>query len=681
MKKISNWGYKFICIFTFIVLFIAFIGSIFFYVNRSYNYFNPFLLILGSILYLIFLIKLYRYIITLSAKKKKIICISLLIVQFVLLLSSFFIISSIPKVDLIHILTEINSLNETGHLLNNTYFSVYPNNRFLLMLLYNIQKINPSKSKIIFGLLSTFSISIMSLFTYKTVKKIYNQDKAILSLFITVLSPIFYLYVSYYYTDILMMPFASILIYLLVLNKKEDEFKKNIIFGIFIGILAGLAYKIRAVAIFPLIAFIVYLIFTSNFKNIIKKIIPIFISLILTLGLVKEAESKLFINMDSNKEFPVTHWIMMGFNEKSNGYYSQDDYDYSASAKTKEERSSFNIKCLKERISNLGPWKMTKLLVIKIVSVWGKGDYSYQKYLDLVNDYNVSYRYLILDKNIIINYLLQFSKIVILFMCLISIINAYKDKENKSFLLIAIFGAILFYLIWEVCPRYGLSFLPWLIIFSSSSFDNLIKNYEKIENKKIWKYLVIISTIILFLIGFNKYTTYTNKENIAGKDIVNKTRYINLKDNVIKQSLKLNLQFNQIKLRFNLLSKNENAKITIKLLNENEKIIETQVINTNDLSKNGYANISLGKDYAPGKYFIEISSNNDINVYISYKEMFDYYPEGTLYVNNIKENGDLMFELSYIGKYPTYSKIEYIVILVISLGIEYVILFKRKKEL
>ena len=40
-----------------------------------------------------------------------------------------------------------------------------------------------------------------------------------------------------------------------------------------------------------------------------------------------------------------------------------------------------------------------------------------------------------------------------------------------------------------------------------------------------------------------------------------------------------------------------------------------------------------------------------------------------------------MFELSYIGKYPTYSKIEYIVILVISLGIEYVILFKRKKEL
>ena len=223
--------------------------------------------------------------------------------------------------------------------------------------------------------------------------------------------------------------------------------------------------------------------------------------------------------------------------------------------------------------------------------------------------------------------------------------------------------------------------MPWLIIFSSNSLDNLIKNYEKIENKKIWKYLVIISTIILFLIGFNKYTTYTNKENIAGKDIVNKTRYINLKDNVIKQSLKLNLQFNQIKLRFNLLSKNENEKITIKLLNENEKIIETQVINTNNLSKNGYANISLGKDYAPGKYFIEISSNDDINVYISYKEMFDYFPEGTLYVNNIKENGDLMFELSYVCKYPTYSKIEYIVILVISLGIEYVILFKRKKEL
>ena len=62
---------------------------------------------------------MYKVIIKLDDKKKKIIVGILLGLQFILLLISAFVISSIPQVDLIHILTEINRLNDVIDILNN----------------------------------------------------------------------------------------------------------------------------------------------------------------------------------------------------------------------------------------------------------------------------------------------------------------------------------------------------------------------------------------------------------------------------------------------------------------------------------------------------------------------------------------------------------------------------------
>ena len=527
VNKMFNFVNKFLLIFTIICFSISLIGAIFFYINRSYDYLNPLVLIVGSIVYLLLLIKLYKVIIKLDDKKKKIIVGILLGLQFVLLLISTFVISSIPQVDLIHILTEINSLNDTGSILNNVYYSVYPNNRFLLIILYGLQKIIPISNQILFSLLSTICISVMSLFTYKTVNKVWDLNKGLLSLFICVLSPIFYLYVSYYYTDVLMLPFASILIYLIVKTKDEKNLKSNVLYGSLIGIIAIIGYKIRAVAIFILVAYFVYLIFTKKTLIVLKKFAPIIIGAILTITCICTIENKFFTNVNVDKEFPMTHWIMMGVNEKSYGYYSQDDYNLSSSASNVSERTDLNIKEIKNRLSDLGPFGTVKLLVVKLVSVWGKGDYSYQKYLELVNDFNPSYSYLLEDKNIVINYLLQFSKIVVMFMAIISLINIYKSGK-KSIIAISLFGAVFFYLVWEVCPRYGLSFLPWLILIGTCSYDTLNTNYEKFKFYKYFKCIILVLTLALFAFSFNKYTGISYKENIVAKDSVTKVKYIKI---------------------------------------------------------------------------------------------------------------------------------------------------------
>lgn len=680
VNKMFNFVNKFLLIFTIICFSISLIGAIFFYTNRSYDYLNPLVLIVGSIVYLLLLIKLYKVIIKLDDKKKKIIVGILLGLQFILLLISAFVISSIPQVDLIHILTEINSLNDTGSILNSVYYSVYPNNRFLLIILYGLQKIIPISNQILFSLLSTICISVMSLFTYKTVNKVWDLNKGLLSLFICVLSPIFYLYVSYYYTDVLMLPFASILIYLIVKTKDEKNLKSNVLYGILIGIIAIIGYKIRAVAIFILVAYFVYLIFTKKILIVLKKFAPIIIGAILTITCIGTIENKFFTNVNVDKEFPMTHWIMMGVNEKSDGYYSQDDYNLSSSASNVSERTDLNIKEIKNRLSDLGPFGTVKLLVVKLVSVWGKGDYSYQKYLELVNDFNPSYSYLLEDKNIVINYLLQFSKIVVMFMAIISLINIYKSGK-KSIIAISLFGAVFFYLVWEVCPRYGLSFLPWLILIGTCSYDTLNTNYEKFKFYKYFKCIILVLTLALFAFSFNKYTGISYKENIVAKDSVTNVKYISLnKEAVITQTLDLYDSFNKIRLKFKV-NEIDDATYKLELITKNEVVYEKD-FKKNDLKDKKYTDFYLDKTYEGGSYTVRLSSDStsDLEVYIAYKEKFDYYPNGILEVNKKEETGDLMFEVVNNEERGIYTYLEYMTIMILTLGMEVIVLFRKKEE-
>ena len=53
INKITLYGYKTILIFTIICLSIALLGATFFYFNRSFKFFNPIILIIGTIVYLV----------------------------------------------------------------------------------------------------------------------------------------------------------------------------------------------------------------------------------------------------------------------------------------------------------------------------------------------------------------------------------------------------------------------------------------------------------------------------------------------------------------------------------------------------------------------------------------------------------------------------------------------------
>ncbi len=671
-NKIIDNLYKIILVTSIICFSIALIGATLFCVNRSYNYLNPVILISGTILYLFTLKKVYKIIKERLINKKRIIILVLLIIQFILLFISTRLIHSIPKVDLLHILTGINSLHNTGSLINIEYFSVYPNNRFILLVLNFISM--GTNNEIIYSLFSSLCITIMSLFVYLSVKEISNENKGLLSLIICVTSPIFYLYVSYYYTDILMLPLSTILFYLIIKNEKTTNKKLNILYLLLIGVVSVIAYKIRAVSIFVLIAYFVYIILTKNIKKL-KYFIPIILTMFLTLTLITKVENQVFKDAIEEKEMPLTHWIMMGVNSEKNGYYDQNDYNLSQSVDTKKERVNLNLSMIGKRIVNNGLFGNIKLILTKIVSVWGKGDYSYQKYLDLSLTYNKTYDYLIKDKNIILNYILQIILISILTMSITSLIKL-KKENTKSIIAIALFGGIIFYLIWEVCPRYGLSFLPWLIILTSYSYE------EKIITKPINiipKYILLASTIITLIIGAFMYTNKKYKEDLVSKDTNNKTSYQVLNNtNVIEQTLSLNRNFNEIKLRFKYLVKTP-SKYTLYILDKDHNIKETLNFTKETLKNDEYSTFKLKNTLPRGDYIIKLRTDekDSLEVITTNKEEFDFYKDGKLYINNEEQKGDLMFEVLYYNKRSTYNIIIYLLLSLLYITYLYKVLFRK----
>lgn len=687
MKKaiynILNFINKFSLIFTIACLSIATLGAVFTYINSSNDYLNSLILILITIVYILGIIKIYKFIKKLNDKQNKIISAILLITQFLLLFISAKVLASISNVDLIHMLIEVKSLNETGTILDNNYFSVYPHNQFLTIVLYLINKISPANNETLFGLFSSLCITLTSLFTYKTVKICFDKHTALLSLIFCVFSPIFYIYASYYYTDICMLPFASILIYLLVKIKNRNNYKKNIFDCILAGIISIIGYKIRAVTIFILIAFFVYLTFKKEFKKLISLLIPIIISVVLSLTVTNAIENKIFKDVDESKKFPPTHWIMLGVHYDNNAQYSSQDYKLSYSGKTQKEKIETNLNVIKARLKYQGIKKNIALLQNKIVDVWGKGDYGYQKYYSIVKDNNISYRYVMEEENILINYILQASKIVVLILCITSLVTILKKKET-SIAAITIFGTVVFYLFWESHPRYSLSFLPTMILLGSYSYDTFNIDLNKSKNFKYFKECLLIMTVVALGIGFINFTTPHKKSNIVAKSTVNYKsymKYINLNnDTTIIQSLKLKNDFNQIRLRFKFLENDIDKDITLELLNENNEIVYTKNISISDLKNEKYTSFKLDKTYKKGNYTIKLSSNFDssIEACIASKTNIDFYPNGTLSINGIEEHGDLMLEIKNITNSGVFSYIEYLIITILALGIEYIILFKKE---
>ena len=657
----------------------------------------PIIVIIGTIITFFLFKFIYKQIQKLSSKKIKIIAIIISILFFIGLLLVGLLLPISSVTDLSHIIEYVNRMFSLDSLtITGSYFSKYTNQVPLLIFAYFFTKIGS-----IFGctnvvltgtIFNALFMSIMAFFIYLTGKELKDEKTGLLALIFTVINPIFYLYSSYFYTDTLCMPFAVIGLYLAIKCIKTDSIKKKILFGILSGLIFFIGLKVRIVVVILLIAILALILINKEIKHKLKIYFVLLIGLVVGLLGFKVAYSFFGINLNPNEAFPITHWLMMGLNEEHTGGYNGSDHDLTFNEKTYEKKKEANIEEIKSRLKELGPIGLIKLEGAKIARTWSSGNYGVYAKLNNTSDGVGIYEYLggYGNTNIFLKYSLQILKTYISFMILLGLVTRFRKKSDtyhyEDIIYIALFGAILFYILWESAQRYSLSFLPWMIIPLGLIYERINKKEEDLSKKEKYNHIMKISSIALMLIttllltmNFYKYTleekTYEDVRILSYRGFSK----IEIGENTVSQTFTTDNNFNQISINFENTNKEEKSTYLFRLYDSKTgEILAQKEFASSNVNGNYKFKFDDINPTAETTYEIEITKLEGESVLKigTYDEGVYYksYNNGSILTNDEEMTGSFIFRVDETHQRTYMSILSYSILSLGILAIEYVCL-------
>lgn len=562
---------------------------------------KPIVLIIGSIIYIGGLYKLYQVFSKKHFTDRRVMLYgSILVVLFFVALCIYTYYCTIsPSYDLIHIRQEAYAM-VTGRdeLRDVKYYNRYPNNIAITLIMAAVYKVaqvlgvhNYSLAGNVFG---SLMIAMTAWICFCTVKKCRNKESALLVLVIFVTNPLFYLYASYYYSDIICMPIAMLMIYLFVSSCKENRKPLWYATLALCGFVGMIGYKVRATLIILLVAIVVWTFFKKNIRQTVLTALILIVGMIPGLLVMNTVYQKADVTSDKNTEFPITHWLMMGLNETSGGKYSQDDFKYTSSLTTYEEKVDGNLAQIKERLSEQGISGTIDHAKEKLAIVWSDG-FGVPNLFAEQENYGKAYEYSIGSKSIFLRYYAQICRSSMFFLLvLVLVASLRKKKPDISFFFISFFGAILFYLLWEANERYSLSFLPWLLVLLADGIVELrkaskIKGIQFITEDQrvhVWnkdakaRGFAIVLLFVSVTMMVSNVRTYTGapkevQETVASIPSISKcTEMLTVGNNEIEQTMRAEKAFNQIQLRVDDAKVSSTTSYTMSIYDGKKKVRE-----------------------------------------------------------------------------------------------------------
>jgi len=705
MKELFNRLYKVLIVVMIFIWGIITFSSCFHIYGR---YYNPLIIILGAFLLFIFIYNINKLIRRINPKYHDKIALGMFILSLTLMLLWGLNNEIIPSYDLSHIIAKTDLLLNNNHFFGSElYFSIYPTQIPLTIYIYGIKALwslfNITNLNAVVIIYNAIMTSLMFFIIYKIVKKLSNSHLALIVMLLAMLYPDFYLYIPYYYTDIMALPFGIIGFYLLLLGDSKKN-KRSLLYYLLAGILFGIGFKLRVTTVIILIAYLICLFRKPDFKQIAKKSIFIFTGLILTLFTYSKIIYPSFnIEIDETVKVPPLHWVMMGTNPETDGGYDDAAIIYSIYS---QDKNKDIINVIKDRIPKLTP----KFYYNKLRKVWSEGDHDIQRKYALTKSMSESRNFVNGQMSGILRYYSQMLKFTIYTLFLITIINELKKKndfENSKIasIIIAVFGGILFYLLWEALSRYSFSFLPLIIIGTYKGIELLSKNLNceeiKFKNKtynlhkfkKVLGIILILGLIIGLIIGFNYAAK--NKEIIELERNLQRyssKTYEPLYNKTLKQVFRVRDSFNRVQLKVMTNNVTEDLIYNYEIYNsKNELIYEgeygfdpkntryirkiTLYVPTVKVTKEEEFYVLLYSESAKRNNHIKINTFKYQNIvpndpYFSPETLgpkFDLNPNAETYFDNALYYGDAYLRVIEKTKRPFVKKSNYIILSMLSI--------------
>lgn len=707
LRKIFKW---FILLSILAVFGLATIQGVLATRNTFYTPYKPYILIVGVIVFLVIAKFFYQFIKKIKIKNDKVAVIACC-VYFCLLLVFGLLIKSIPSLDLNHVITEANRLVVNRNAIVNDYFDYHPHQRPLLLIVYVFYKIASYLPFVTGSQLMVFinvaCIAVSAYLLYRTVAIKFNRNMAFFILCLFFLWPIFWLKASFYYTDTLVLPFIMLAIYLFTDIAKNSKTKHIYSKLFFAGLASYIAYKIRAPGIFVLVAYVVYLLFVVGLKGrltleLFKRVACVVLGLI--VGLVGISTSLMMLNFGDSTEKALSplHYISMGMNHRTGGIYNYNDYRESKMIDTSAERTEMNIARLKKRVGSLGPRRLLGFAATKVKTMWSQGDTNSRLFLDSLETYYPFSEFFVNSKrSIMLSYYIQIFHLSVLILFCVAILRSLRE-EKLDFIYIFIFGAALLYLLWEVQPRYNLSFMPAILLMAPIAFQGRKKPLEVLRQEwsgRIWliSKLVLIGVFVaVAILNFGPYCRRNKQIDVVALSNYenNEQSALYLKSgDTLSQTFSTIMPFNNVVVYFAYDKEYQDLdKYAVRLTLEDEnKHVTTSIERPLDEIKPESANyFELPETFANnknGRITIETSAPAEakFETALSFNESegynYDTIIDGKCMLNN-KEfaGGDLRIKLLERQQQSVYKPSFYIVVNIICLALLMFCLFIPSKK-
>ena len=386
------------------------------------------------------------------------------------------------------------------------YFSIYPNNILLLLLNTGCYRLNhalgifgESYSRMVPILLDCASISAACWLTYKELTLLTKRRYALLGFVCCVvlagLSP----WMSIFYSDSMAIVFPVLTLYLYTKGSLEKAGKRGYVHKVLALLVCCIGYFIKPQCMIAVIAMIAVE-FIGVIRTRKKKDMGVFVSMLavslicLTLfsRLLTFAFESTGVPLNTELKYGMTHFLMMGMNEKDGGSYSEEDFYFSAAFDTYKERSAGELREAGARVRAMGPVGLGRHLCKKLLTVYHDGTFAwgmegswYTKIVENINTRMAPFLQSVYYPDGSRQEVFKTgAQAFWIFVLLFTTVSGFMSLPAKKLavvhvLKLTVVGFTLFELLFEVRARYVFLYVPFFCILAALGFGALCGRFPK----------------------------------------------------------------------------------------------------------------------------------------------------------------------------------------------------------
>ena len=398
--------------------------------------------------------------------------------------------------------------------MNSDYMSMYPNQLFLTGLFRRIYFLLTNAFGMDFYayyfclvLLSCFCVFASVIFVGLIAKKIMPSFIALITFLCAVLFLGFSPWIMVPYSDTFAMLIVTLTLFFYVyINNKPLKF----FLIIFISIIG---YSIKPTAIFVLLAilFVEICLLIKNWRNInwdinktkTMKIASLAICAGLGFGVAGLISSKVCdygVQIDENRSFTATHFLMMGINLENHGGWNNEDVSISRSYPNVKEREAGNLREWQHRLFNYGIPEISFILLNKTLTNFNDGSFAWEAELPWMmenrGDNPIVWAYYGIDPadahndN---NNVSAYPRQALWLMILLGVAFSFfvkKPKKSEYVVYLSLLAISAFLTVCEPDPRYFLLYVPFFVLIAPKGWFTFVHYIydDKIKTKKGSKY-------------------------------------------------------------------------------------------------------------------------------------------------------------------------------------------------